>query len=138
LVGTYALLVFAICLSSTLVFALTLGNWSGEPLLERWFHLFATDCLPWISVHPLHAGNAGPFFGVDLSLWSISVALPLALYLLIVGGSVLLYYSRPITEGPLILTLERLDEYPKPLLRLLGGALVGLASLLLALRQLVP
>ena len=71
---------------------------------------------------------------VNVAAFSFAVALPMSLYVLILLTAMVIYYTRPVTQKPLSLILERLEGAKSGVFTIFSSALALIVAILAALR----
>jgi hypothetical protein len=71
----------------------------------------------------------------NVAEFSFAVALPMSLYVLVLLTSVMIYYSRSVTQKPLALILTRLEAAKPGLFTILSSALALIVGMLTALQK---
>lgn len=139
LIVTYALLGIAVQ-AARMMLSLTLSE--SIPLLVRFWSFFRLMAnVDFVTMFNPFGSNAVFAFGnyhfYGLYLLNFSIAFPMVLYSTILAFAFLVYYTRPITQRPLSLLLERLEGAKSGLFTTLTSAVAVIIGILTAVRSVI-
>ena len=114
------------------------GLTASEPALPPVWVMWPRRFLAQLRESFLHPWDANMTIGdLNFSLFAASAAIPTALHLLIFAGLMIARLSRPVTQRPLTLMLERLEEAPSGTFTTIGVGLGALAAIVAAFSKVV-